>query len=397
MGTSGTSPWPAKEWAKEGGLSIWEAEPSSGCRIISGWVPQMGCWRTTPPIYPSKDVHTCPQIWAERSREVDLSCSHWQGLPKLDSEVDISAVQLVGYQTSSEWNQGPLRSGICAKKVAQTPSVWARKSTRDNKGYRVFLKRLPKAEEGRTARRRWRTRVCSGLVPLTHVTELHRVEGGTLQGSENLHWGQGSTLAGALAAAAMLEESMEGLSQSTTRMHGQMSAPLLPELRPTKKKILGAQLQVQSGPLPGEGHQSWSPLHSVQLAPHWWVTFLDPGMTSEEEQILGQTSADLDLGTPAGAETGPWTCFLQEPATMQEEGRGVEIFLKDPWKKTMMTGSSGGGIESACLNWWWELVGIPGINKFSGACPEDKGLLWDTPSEEQSPRHGEWLFSTSSP
>ena len=56
---------------------------------------------------------------------------------------------------------------------------------------------------------------------------------------------------------------------------------------------------------------------------HQWVTFLDPGTTSEEEQVGGQASDDPDLGPPL--ELGPdLEDFLQELVTMQREDRGSD-------------------------------------------------------------------------
>ena len=95
-------------------------------------------------------------------------------------------------------------SSICVKKVAQTPTQWARKSTRDNKGYHVFLKRLLKVEEGRTARRRWRTRVCQHLSPLPLPPSFTERKVGHFRGAklakarEAHQW--------ALVAAIVLEE-----------------------------------------------------------------------------------------------------------------------------------------------------------------------------------------------
>ena len=51
----------------------------------------------------------------------------------------------------------------------------------------------------------------------------------------------------ALAAAAILEECIERLSQSATRI-GAGCRSLFPELGPTKKKVLGAEPQVPQVP-----------------------------------------------------------------------------------------------------------------------------------------------------
>ena len=61
----------------------------------------MECQRTTPPIYPPMDVCTCYRIWVERSRDVNLPQLP-TGLQQLGSGLDVTAIQLVGYQMSSE-------------------------------------------------------------------------------------------------------------------------------------------------------------------------------------------------------------------------------------------------------------------------------------------------------
>ena len=66
-------------------------------------------------------------------------------------------------------------------------------------------------------------------------------------------------------------------------------------------------------------------------------------MTLEEEQVLGQASADLNLGPLPELELD-LKCFLQEPAIMQGESRGA-IFLKDPQQKTTKIGLSGGDVD----------------------------------------------------
>ena len=112
---------------------------------------------------------------------------------------------------------------------------------------------------------------------------------------------------------------------------------------------------------PEEECQSQSPEPSP-TGPHWWVTFLDPGMTSEEEQVLEQASTDLDLGPPLELRPN-FECFLQELTIMQEEGRGSDLSQGPPvedyedwieWREH----------RDSTPDWWRELVGIPGINNF---------------------------------
>ena len=61
----------------------------------------MGCLRTAPPVQPQwMFLHATES--GQKETEWLLPHSHCQSLPKLDSKIDVSAIQLVGYQTSSE-------------------------------------------------------------------------------------------------------------------------------------------------------------------------------------------------------------------------------------------------------------------------------------------------------
>ena len=90
-------------------------------------------------------------------------------------------------------------------------------------------------------------------------------------------------------------------------------------------------------------------------------------MTSEEEQVLGQASADLDLGPPLKLGPDP-KCFLQELATLQGEGRDSDL-SQEPLAEDYEDWIEWRGCRVNTPNWWQEFVGIP------GACLEDKGPL----------------------
>ena len=130
----------------------------------------------------------------------------------------------------------------------------------------------------------------------------------------------------ALVAAATLEECIERHSWSTTRTQPEACHCSQSQDQPLRRSW-GWSCRHCRAP-PEEGHQCQSPPLSL-TGPHQWVTFLDPGMTSEEEQVLEQASADPDLGFPP--EVRPdLKCFLQEPAIMQEEGRGTNLSQGPP-------------------------------------------------------------------
>ena len=91
----------AKEWAKEGGLSIQEAEHHLDAELFLDEYPR---WDVRGPHCPfilqQMFIHAvkCGQKEAERL----IHCGHQQGLPKPGSRADVTAIQLVGYWMSSE-------------------------------------------------------------------------------------------------------------------------------------------------------------------------------------------------------------------------------------------------------------------------------------------------------
>ena len=85
-------------------------------------------------------------------------------------------------------------------------------------------------------------------------------------------------------------------------------------------------------------------------------------MTSEEELVLGQAPADLDLG-PTPELRPDLKCFLQEPAIIQEESRGTNL-SQGPLVEDYEDWIEWRGHRVRTPNWWWEFVGIPGINDF---------------------------------
>ena len=85
----------------------------------------------------------------------------------------------------------------------------------------------------------------------------------------------------ALAAAAVLEEWIERLSQSNTRMRLDICHHSQSWDWP-RRRSLGQSQRHHRAP-PEEGHQVWSPMLSL-TGSHWWATFHDPGTVSKEEQ-----------------------------------------------------------------------------------------------------------------
>ena len=73
-------------------------------------------------------------------------------------------------------------------------------------------------------------------------------------------------------------------------------------------------------------------------------------------------SADLNLGSLPKLEP-EIKCFLQEPATTQEEGEGSDP-LQEPMAKECKKWIVCRGHQVHTPDWWWELVGILGTNNF---------------------------------
>ena len=86
---------------KEGGTVSPGGRVPPRCQTILGQVSQMGCRGFTPPPHPPKDVHACCQGGPEGGREIYLMGLP-VSLPRPNSEADVPAVQIVGYQTSQK-------------------------------------------------------------------------------------------------------------------------------------------------------------------------------------------------------------------------------------------------------------------------------------------------------
>ena len=91
----------AKEQAREEGLLVQEAEC---CIDANLFLDEDLQWDVGGPHHPfilqRMFVHATKSGWKEAERLIHHDCQ--QGLPKLDPEVDVSTVQLVGYQMSSK-------------------------------------------------------------------------------------------------------------------------------------------------------------------------------------------------------------------------------------------------------------------------------------------------------
>ena len=122
-----------KEQAKEEGLSIWEAEHHLDEEVFLNEYPW---WDVRglhcPLILQWISVHAAESGWKEAERLIWLG--HWQGFPGLDSEVDASTIQLVGYQMSREEIGDLYHQAYMLKRLPRPPPYepkWAWEVMRD--------------------------------------------------------------------------------------------------------------------------------------------------------------------------------------------------------------------------------------------------------------------------
>ena len=100
-------------------------------------------------------------------------------------------------------------------------------------------------------------------------------------------------------------------------------------------------------------------------------------------------------GAPARAGAGPWAL----PAGVSHHARGWQrewSFARIPggglWRLDWVEGAQSPNTQLVA-----GVSGDPRNQWLLGAHPEDKGLLWASPSKEQSPRCQQWLFGASGP
>ena len=283
----------------------------------------------------------------QKEAERLIHCSHWQGLHKLDSGVDVSTIQLQGYWMSNK-EIGDLYHQV------------------------YVLKRLPRPQPCRPERAWEITK--DTMSSLKDHLRWRKVEqaggGGELESAgtcPSCHWNQASwrgrqdtsgeqeltkareALWQALVAATALEECIERLSQSTTRMWLDVCHCSQSQDWP-RRRSQGQKHRCSRAPQ--RKATNLGPLLWVPAGSHWWVTFLDPGMTLEEEQVFQQASADLDLGPLL--ELGPdLKCFLQGLGIMQGEGRGSNL-SQGPLVEGYKDWIEWRGCRVDTPNWWWE-------------------------------------------
>ena len=214
----------------------------------------MGYERPALPIYPSSDVHTCHWIQVERSREDNLSWA-LAGPPKLDSGVDVSTIQLVGYQTSSK-EIGDLYHQVYALEKLPGPQFCG-----PERAWEIMKDILSSLKDCL----RWRKGEQSGGSGEPESASPHpscQCNWASRRGRQDSSGEQELPKAReaywqALAAATTLKECIERLSQSTTRL--QPHVHHCSHCQDWPKRSSWGQICRYSRTPPEEGHQSWSP------------------------------------------------------------------------------------------------------------------------------------------
>ena len=166
METKGIIPWLPRSRQREGGLSIWEAEHCLDVELFLNEYPR---WNVRgqhhPFILQWMFIHPAKSVWKEAERLIHYSCQ--QGLPRLDSKADVSAILLAGYRIPME-EIDIYHQVYALKRLPGLPPCGPKHGMRGNEGHYVFLERLPKVEERAAVRRKWRTGACwySSIPPL---------------------------------------------------------------------------------------------------------------------------------------------------------------------------------------------------------------------------------------
>ena len=159
-------------------------------------------------------------IHAAKSRlkeaERIIHCGHWQGLPNLDPEADVPAIQLVGYQMSSKEIGDLYHQVYMLKRLPRPPPCGPERAQKITKDIMSSLKDCLRQKEVEQAGGGGEPESASTCPPQLCDWASWRGRQDTsgeqeLTEAREAHWW-------VLAAAAALEECIKRLSQSTTRM-----------------------------------------------------------------------------------------------------------------------------------------------------------------------------------
>ena len=213
-------------------------------------------------------VHATESGQKEAEKLICHSC--WAGRPRLDPEADVPAIQLVEFWTSREEIGELFHQVFMLKRLPGPPSCgpkWAQEATRDI---------LSSLKDHLRWRRGDYLAGSGGLEPAsTHQSyswdgasqrERQDTSGEwELAEAREAHWQ-------ALAAASILEERIERLSQSTTRTRPD-NCHCSQSRDQSRRRSRGLSRRCHKA-TPGEGSQALS-LRPSSTRLHWWVTLWD--------------------------------------------------------------------------------------------------------------------------
>ena len=269
----------------------------------------------------------------EGSREVDSPQLHWHGLPRLDPKVDVPAVQFVGYQTSQEqigdlFHQVYMLKRLPGSPLCRPKCVW--EVTRDILSSLKDHLQQRRGEQSEGSGELEPTSTCLSQ----HQDRASQRERQDTSGQQELAEA-GDAHQQALATTSILQEWIERLSQSTTRMRPDLCHHSQSQEEGPKGRAKGA-----IGPCLCKAAKP-SPLHIVHLA------HINGSPSCTQNQHLKKTK-QLDSPPPVliwGWISSP-SCRSWPPC--KRRVRGV-ISHKSPQQKSAKSGLSGGDVRSTHL------------------------------------------------
>ena len=229
-----------KEQARKEGPSIWEEEHCLDTELFPNehaWWDVRGSHCLF--ILQRMLVHAAESRQKEAER---LIChSHGHGLPRLDPEADVPAVQLVGYQTSREEIGYLFHQVYMLKRLPGPPLCrpkWAWEVTRDI---------LSSLKDHQWCRRGEQSGGSRELEPARTHPSCHWNKASQRERAENLVWigacqGQGGPLMG---PGSCLHIGRADREAELVNYHNEAGhLPLFPKANTAKKRVLRAELKV---------------------------------------------------------------------------------------------------------------------------------------------------------
>ena len=335
-----------KQQVSKEGLSVWEAKCCLDVELFLNKYSQLDIRGAhCPIILQSMFVHAVELGWREAERLIWHSC--WHGLPGMDLEADVPAIQLVGYQTS-----------------------WGEFRDLFNKVY--MLRRLPSPLPFGPE---WMEEATGDILSSLrdHIWErrgIHRLE-------EDL-WG---------ATVPIPQHSCQTKPHPWTRGRDDLPDKALQEAREVHQRALDAthvlELNIErlsweanrtkcqyphgcshSLGIPQERH-TWSP---STHRPRRHVTFHEPEKeTSSDERLQRETWGWVTRGEVEEGDLGPpptlrleFECFLEMPTTDQGT-RDRQSFLPEPSIRNYEKWLEWWACQLDTPHWWEELTAMPGV------------------------------------